>query len=333
VPLTSVAEEVVVAFPTNPYVRWLNHKLIFGLFWHTLFVATNASLLLLLPFAYFYKEALGRSPLLLCHQHHPQHHQHQHHHHTGTSTFLERFFEAITVMALFSLLLISFFSLVYTIFFFSPSEENLMMVNNRNRNTVVAFFVSLLALCDLQKQLLLANTFTSALGSLLLLIALPFGSWNISKWTTLLMRLAVHHPPSSSTSSELQTVNIIDNNDEVERLQSSQEERGRGRGRQGLNGFLFKSVVVLLSIANVFFPIYMVVFYSSSSCYLFVQFRFRFPYISLPLSLSLFVSFPKIDYQSGVRGAQHVFTCFRGSLQSSVRNSSFFVVVGIGSLV
>ncbi|CAM2109503.1 protein LMBR1L isoform X1 [Caretta caretta] len=58
VPFSILANEVLLLFPHNDYIQWLNGSLIHGL-WNLVFLFSNLSLVFLMPFAYFFTEAEG----------------------------------------------------------------------------------------------------------------------------------------------------------------------------------------------------------------------------------------------------------------------------------
>ena len=57
-PVSIVSNEVLIRYPNNYYMQWLNSSLIFML-WNKLFFMCNLNLFLLLPFAYFFTESEG----------------------------------------------------------------------------------------------------------------------------------------------------------------------------------------------------------------------------------------------------------------------------------
>ena len=59
-PFTVVTNEVLVIYPDNYYIAWLNEGLVQSL-WNKVFVCSNISLFILLPFAYFFTESEGFS--------------------------------------------------------------------------------------------------------------------------------------------------------------------------------------------------------------------------------------------------------------------------------
>ena len=59
-PFSIVTNEVLILYPDNYYMQWLNDSLIQSL-WSYVFVLTNISLFILLPFAYFFTESEGFS--------------------------------------------------------------------------------------------------------------------------------------------------------------------------------------------------------------------------------------------------------------------------------
>ncbi|KAL0978366.1 hypothetical protein UPYG_G00169540 [Umbra pygmaea] len=59
-PLSLLSNEILLSFPSSYYVRWLNGSLIHEL-WNLVFLFSNLSLVILLPFAYFFTESEGFS--------------------------------------------------------------------------------------------------------------------------------------------------------------------------------------------------------------------------------------------------------------------------------
>ncbi|KAM6231228.1 LOW QUALITY PROTEIN: protein LMBR1L [Spheniscus humboldti] len=57
-PFSIISNEVLLSFPQNYYVQWLNGSLIHGL-WNLVFLFSNLSLVFLMPFAYFFTESEG----------------------------------------------------------------------------------------------------------------------------------------------------------------------------------------------------------------------------------------------------------------------------------
>ncbi|XP_050780885.1 protein LMBR1L isoform X2 [Gopherus flavomarginatus] len=57
-PFSIVTNEVLLLFPHNYYIQWLNGSLIHGL-WNLVFLFSNLSLVFLMPFAYFFTESEG----------------------------------------------------------------------------------------------------------------------------------------------------------------------------------------------------------------------------------------------------------------------------------
>uniref|UniRef100_A0AAY4ELC5 Protein LMBR1L n=1 Tax=Denticeps clupeoides TaxID=299321 RepID=A0AAY4ELC5_9TELE len=57
-PISILSNEVLLAFPQNYYMQWLNGSLIHGL-WNLVFLFSNLSLVFLMPFAYFFTESEG----------------------------------------------------------------------------------------------------------------------------------------------------------------------------------------------------------------------------------------------------------------------------------
>ncbi|XP_016333801.1 limb region 1 homolog-like protein [Sinocyclocheilus anshuiensis] len=57
-PISILSNEVLLTFPHNYYMQWLNGSLIRGL-WNLVFLFSNLSLVFLMPFAYFFTESEG----------------------------------------------------------------------------------------------------------------------------------------------------------------------------------------------------------------------------------------------------------------------------------
>uniref|UniRef100_A0A8B9ZIG5 Limb development membrane protein 1 like n=1 Tax=Anas platyrhynchos TaxID=8839 RepID=A0A8B9ZIG5_ANAPL len=57
-PFSIISNEVLLSFPHNYYIQWLNGSLIHGL-WNLVFLFSNMSLVFLMPFAYFFTESEG----------------------------------------------------------------------------------------------------------------------------------------------------------------------------------------------------------------------------------------------------------------------------------
>ncbi|KAL6058112.1 Limb region 1 -like protein, variant 2 [Balamuthia mandrillaris] len=82
VPVTIISNEIMVSYSKSWYVKWLNRELIFGM-WNYIFWGSNLAVFFLLPFAYFYYEAEG----------------------LGGKGMLARFYEAVLVFVLVSMIL------------------------------------------------------------------------------------------------------------------------------------------------------------------------------------------------------------------------------------
>ncbi|XKL59531.1 hypothetical protein PGB90_000547 [Kerria lacca] len=59
-PFSIFFNEILLLYPNSYYVKWLNHSLVQGL-WNHIFLFSNLSLFILLPFAYFFIESEGFS--------------------------------------------------------------------------------------------------------------------------------------------------------------------------------------------------------------------------------------------------------------------------------
>jgi len=57
-PISILSNEVLLLYPSSYYVKWLNSSLISGL-WNHVFLFSNVSIFILLPFAYFFSESEG----------------------------------------------------------------------------------------------------------------------------------------------------------------------------------------------------------------------------------------------------------------------------------
>lgn len=57
-PISSISNEILHHYPASWYIKWLNASLIHGI-WNLIFVLSNASLFLALPFAYLFCESEG----------------------------------------------------------------------------------------------------------------------------------------------------------------------------------------------------------------------------------------------------------------------------------
>ncbi|XP_067385980.1 protein LMBR1L isoform X2 [Emydura macquarii macquarii] len=57
-PFSILSNEVLLLFPQNYYIQWLNGSLVHGL-WNLVFLFSNLSLVFLMPFAYFFTESEG----------------------------------------------------------------------------------------------------------------------------------------------------------------------------------------------------------------------------------------------------------------------------------
>ncbi|CAN7939336.1 unnamed protein product, partial [Ixodes hexagonus] len=57
-PVSIISNEVLLLYPTSFYIQWLNSSLIHGL-WNEIFLFSNVSIFILLPFAYLFTESEG----------------------------------------------------------------------------------------------------------------------------------------------------------------------------------------------------------------------------------------------------------------------------------
>eukprot|EP01102_Stenamoeba_stenopodia_P012424 TRINITY_DN3928_c0_g1_i2.p2 TRINITY_DN3928_c0_g1~~TRINITY_DN3928_c0_g1_i2.p2 ORF type:complete len:214 (+),score=25.97 TRINITY_DN3928_c0_g1_i2:104-745(+) len=130
VPLTSLLADPTLS--DHHFVWWVNRGLMFVL-WNMIFVGSNASLFLLLPFAYFYKEAFeGKKGRLA---------------------------EAMTVMVIFVVILFSFFFLTHNIFLGEHGRgKNQLLVGMYTFTSAFGSFLLLLALpCGYSKIMKLCS--------------------------------------------------------------------------------------------------------------------------------------------------------------------------------
>lgn len=91
-PITIISHEILIHYPNNYYIQWLNRDLIFAL-WNSIFLGANMSMLVVIPFAYFYHEAEG----------------------LGRRGFLGRLYEATIVFILVSVIFGGFIVLLHSI--------------------------------------------------------------------------------------------------------------------------------------------------------------------------------------------------------------------------
>ena len=57
-PVSIVANEAILIFPNSYYLKWVNGSLIYKL-WNTIFISSNLTLFVFLPFAYLFIESEG----------------------------------------------------------------------------------------------------------------------------------------------------------------------------------------------------------------------------------------------------------------------------------
>ncbi|KAK8771336.1 hypothetical protein V5799_025413 [Amblyomma americanum] len=57
-PVSIISNEVLLLYPSSFYMQWLNSSLIHGL-WNEIFLFSNVSIFILLPFAYLFTESEG----------------------------------------------------------------------------------------------------------------------------------------------------------------------------------------------------------------------------------------------------------------------------------
>ncbi|KAI4806832.1 hypothetical protein KUCAC02_017630 [Chaenocephalus aceratus] len=57
-PFSIISNEILLSFPKNYYIQWLNGSLIHGL-WNLVSLFSNLCLFVLMPFAYFFLESEG----------------------------------------------------------------------------------------------------------------------------------------------------------------------------------------------------------------------------------------------------------------------------------
>uniref|UniRef100_A0A183BPM6 Protein LMBR1L n=1 Tax=Globodera pallida TaxID=36090 RepID=A0A183BPM6_GLOPA len=154
-PFSVLGSEVLERYPDNYYLKWLNASLINSL-WNYVFMLSNLSLFVLLPFSYFFIESQGFSSAAF-HLHVVQ----PFHGSTPASVrrpLLARFYETVVVCSLVIIVLIGIADVFYSHLFLQPSYISL----------------SLLSL-SLSLSTPLLYSFASLFGVSLLLLSVPLG--------------------------------------------------------------------------------------------------------------------------------------------------------------
>ncbi|KAI1702262.1 LMBR1-like membrane protein domain-containing protein [Ditylenchus destructor] len=157
VPFSVLGSEVLHLYPDNYYLKWLNWSLIHSL-WNYVFLLSNISLFLLLPFAYFFIESQGLSWFCNASQPHPI-----------QRPLLARVYETMMVCVLVIILLIALIDVCYSLFW------------SESASPLISLYVS-----SLSTPLL--YSFVSLLGVGLLLISAPLGFAKMFDLLTSLMR-------------------------------------------------------------------------------------------------------------------------------------------------
>jgi len=134
-PISIASNEVLSLYPSSYYVQWLNHSLIHGL-WSLVFLFSNLSLFIFLPFAFLFNESEGFPG-----------------HRKGLKA---RVYETCTVLMLLSIFVLVLTYLMYTIFY---AEQSLLYMLLNLWNNYLPFLYSCI----------------SFIGVLMLLICTPVG--------------------------------------------------------------------------------------------------------------------------------------------------------------
>lgn len=137
-PFSVFGSEVLLSYPDNFYLKWLNMSLINSL-WNYVFLLSNVSLFFFLPFAYFFLESQGLS------------------FHQRPKPFVARVYETICVCVLLFIMLICLANVFYSLFL----SERLSLV------------FSLISFSNLSVPLV--YSIVSLAGVVLLLISAPLG--------------------------------------------------------------------------------------------------------------------------------------------------------------
>lgn len=135
-PFSIITNEILLAYPDNYYMQWLNDSLVKGL-WNYIFLFSNISLFVLLPFAYLFPESEGFSRT-----------------HPGRG-LISRIYETLILLSLFSILISGLTYIIFSILGYTEMAiTNLLNMNN---------YLPLLYSC------------VSFFGVLLLLVCTPIG--------------------------------------------------------------------------------------------------------------------------------------------------------------
>ncbi|KAE9538540.1 hypothetical protein AGLY_005639 [Aphis glycines] len=134
-PISIASNEVLSLYPSSYYVQWLNHSLIHGL-WSLVFLFSNLSLFVFLPFAFLFIESEGFPGHRKC--------------------LKARVYETCTVLLLLSIFVLVLTYLLYTIFY---TEQSLFYMLFNLWNNYLPFLYSCI----------------SFIGVLMLLICTPVG--------------------------------------------------------------------------------------------------------------------------------------------------------------
>ncbi|XP_050546724.1 protein Lilipod [Daktulosphaira vitifoliae] len=134
-PISIASNEVLSLYPSSYYVQWLNHSLIHGL-WSLVFLFSNLSLFIFLPFAYLFNESEGFPG-----------------HRKGLKA---RVYETCTVLLLLAIFVLVLTYLLYTIFY---AEQSIFYMLFNLWNNYLPFLYSCI----------------SFIGVLMLLLCTPVG--------------------------------------------------------------------------------------------------------------------------------------------------------------
>ena len=190
-PLSVIGSEVLHNHPNDYYLKWLNLALINAL-WKYVFLLSNLSMFVLLPFAYFFIESQGFSFYLRSQRHRPQ--------------FILRVYETLVVCFLVIIVLVGIIDVFYSIFL--PDLYTISF--------------SLLCISCLSTPIL--YSFVSLLGVFMLLISTPVGLARMfDLFSEMLIQQKKKSPFAISSSDEYDSndINTSTNTSTSDRFQAS----------------------------------------------------------------------------------------------------------------
>ncbi|TKR77521.1 hypothetical protein L596_018477 [Steinernema carpocapsae] len=170
-PFSILGSEVLQAYPTNYYLQWLNWSLIHSL-WNYVFVLSNMSLFIFLPFAYFFIESQGMNHLWT--------QQSCSTRHVPERNIMSRVYETAIVCVFLAIILLCMADILYGLA--NPSINH--------RPLPVSFFTNLSSV-----NVPLIYSFMSLFGTLALLITAPVG---IARIFSVVSENVVRPPPVSN---------------------------------------------------------------------------------------------------------------------------------------